>query len=653
MKKQNILLKGMLCMGIAMTAFSSQAQFLETMGTVGSATETIAVHETNGRFSVAGLNYSGTADMRTTTPSTTAPTYAGASGSFNTLIQPGEEFNIQVIDASQCSSDDSLFFGIHKNTNASTGVDFLQVEYSINNGASWSNMPYAALPSTGTGNAHWYKRGVALPVAAQVSNLWVRFRNSQTGGSSANPQFRIDDVQSTCGTSFSCGSATATISVAGPRVYCEGTGSSTVISATTTLTSPSYQWYNQNGLVAGATSNSIVVTASGTYYVKVNNLSTGCDVTSSRTNVLVYPKPSYCATEVVTGCPNATVPVTVQVEAKGLIFSEYVEGTGNNKYLELYNGTCGDVDLSNYELRAFHNGATVPTYTIPLSGFIFQTSTYVIADTNATLYSTPDLVTPKLQFNGNDALGLYNLVSGQYEDIFGSIGHDPGTSWRDTLTGSATKGWTTVNKTLVRKACVFSGITANPDLDGINGFATLTTEWDTLTVDNVSGLGTHAIEASSYVFTKISGPATVVSSTGNTAQILIGNGSSVISVNGTFCTFNDCADFNNLITTDTACVNGLRSAIATQEAAQSMAVVYPNPFNTEAVIAFNNATAGEVAVTLVDMFGKSVSVVNNQYMEAGAQRVELNIAGLAAGTYVCVINTPNGQETLRVVRMNK
>jgi hypothetical protein len=651
MKKQNILLKGMLCMGMALATFSSQAQFLETMGTVGSATETIAVHEANGRFSVTSLTYSGTADMRTTTPSTTAPTYAGASGSFNTLIQPGEEFNMQVIDASQCSSDDSLFFGIHKNTNASTGIDFLNVEYSINNGTSWVNMPYAALPSTGTGNAHWYKRGVALPVAAQVSNLWIRFRNSQVGGSSANPQFRIDDIQSTCGTSFSCGTATSTISVAGPRVYC-ATTASTTISVATSLSSPSYQWYNQNGLVAGATSSSIVVNTSGTYYVKINNVSTGCEVISSRTNVLVYPKPSYCVTEVVTGCPTATVPVTVQVEAKGLIFSQYVEGSGNNKYLELYNGTCDDVNLANYELRAFHNGAAVPTYTIPLTGFIFNQSTFVIADTNATLYSTPDLITPKLQFNGNDALGIYNLVTNQYEDIFGSIGHDPGTSWRDTVAASATKGWTTVNKTLVRKACVYSGITANPDLDGIYGFPTLLTEWDTLSLDNVTGLGAHTIGANSYVFQNVSGPATVVSSTGNTAQILIGNGASVISVNGTFCTFNDCSDINNLINTDTSCVSGLRSAVA-QKAGQAVANVYPNPFNTAATITFHNATAGEVEVILVDMYGKSVSVVNSQYMEAGAQRVELNVAALAAGTYVCVINTPNGQETLRVVRMNK
>ena len=30
-----------------------------------------------------------------------------------------------------------------------------------------------------------------------------------------------------------------------------------------------------------------------------------------------------------------------------LIFSEYAVGTGNNKYLEIYNGTGSDVDLSN------------------------------------------------------------------------------------------------------------------------------------------------------------------------------------------------------------------------------------------------------------------------------------------------------------------
>jgi len=53
--------------------------------------------------------------------------------------------------------------------------------------------------------------------------------------------------------------------------------------------------------------------------------------------------------------------------ASELIFSEYVEGSGNNKFLEIYNGTGQDVDLADYEIRQYNNGDSSPTYTLSLA----------------------------------------------------------------------------------------------------------------------------------------------------------------------------------------------------------------------------------------------------------------------------------------------
>jgi len=39
-----------------------------------------------------------------------------------------------------------------------------------------------------------------------------------------------------------------------------------------------------------------------------------------------------------------------------LFFSEYAEGSSNNKYIEIYNGTGTDVDLSGYSLSSCSNG---------------------------------------------------------------------------------------------------------------------------------------------------------------------------------------------------------------------------------------------------------------------------------------------------------
>ena len=60
----------------------------------------------------------------------------------------------------------------------------------------------------------------------------------------------------------------------------------------------------------------------------------------------------------------ALVPLVASVESAGatpteLFFSEYVEGSSNNKALEIYNGTGAAVDLAagNYSVQMCFNGS--------------------------------------------------------------------------------------------------------------------------------------------------------------------------------------------------------------------------------------------------------------------------------------------------------
>ena len=55
-----------------------------------------------------------------------------------------------------------------------------------------------------------------------------------------------------------------------------------------------------------------------------------------------------------------------QTSATDLFISEYAEGSGYNKYIEIYNGTGSTVDLSNYEVWKISNGGTWPEYTLSL-----------------------------------------------------------------------------------------------------------------------------------------------------------------------------------------------------------------------------------------------------------------------------------------------
>ncbi|NVO10448.1 MAG: endonuclease [Bacteroidales bacterium] len=167
--------------------------------------------------------------------------------------------------------------------------------------------------------------------------------------------------------------------------------------------------------------------------------------------------------------------------ATDLIISEYVEGSSNNKYLEISNNTGVVVDLSDYELRPFNNGSFAIA-SFPLTGTLNDQSTIVYKNTSATIYSGTTTTSGAINFNGNDAIALYKVSTSSYVDIFGRIGEDPGTAW---TSGS----FTTINKTLVRNASVTSGVTTNP----ASGFPTLATEWTQYNQDDVSHLGAHTM----------------------------------------------------------------------------------------------------------------------------------------------------------------
>lgn len=169
-----------------------------------------------------------------------------------------------------------------------------------------------------------------------------------------------------------------------------------------------------------------------------------------------------------------------------LIISEYVEGSSNNKYLEIFNGTGTDIDLTSYKIKLYANGATSATSTQTLSGILPHNACLVYRNSSAVL-TLPDGVTATssgiANFNGNDALAIVKGTPETYVDIFGRIGDS--SSW-------SSNGISASDQTLRRKNSVISGISTNPS----SGFPTLATEWDSYPIDTSDGLGSHSIGAS-------------------------------------------------------------------------------------------------------------------------------------------------------------
>nr|HQU54452.1 lamin tail domain-containing protein [Saprospiraceae bacterium] len=99
-----------------------------------------------------------------------------------------------------------------------------------------------------------------------------------------------------------------------------------------------------------------------------------------------------------------------------LFFSEYGEGSDDNKYLELFNGTGSDVDLSNYTLWKITNDGNWFEREFPLIGILPNNTTYTIVnqgagDTLAAVRDTTGPVSPEFAlFNGNEAFALVKIT---------------------------------------------------------------------------------------------------------------------------------------------------------------------------------------------------------------------------------------------------
>jgi hypothetical protein len=178
-----------------------------------------------------------------------------------------------------------------------------------------------------------------------------------------------------------------------------------------------------------------------------------------------------------------------------LFISEYVEGSRNNKAIEIYNPTKASIDLSQYRFTRWQNGSAVWTsqFSDSLHGTIGPNEVRVLVldrrDTTQTgqdtpvtealrmkadLWLSPDYNTHfSMSFNGDDALSLDKKSGSQYLpiDIFGKIGEQPKLAsnptrtigWSDSFPYNTGLGlWYTIDKTLIRKSSVTKGINTNP-----------------------------------------------------------------------------------------------------------------------------------------------------------------------------------------------
>ena len=194
-------------------------------------------------------------------------------------------------------------------------------------------------------------------------------------------------------------------------------------------------------------------------------------------------------------------------ETSNLFFSEYAEGSSNNKYLEIFNATDGDIDLSGYSLSSCSNGCDEPNEWDYADNVGFEAGTilsagdvYVVCNGSADefILAECDQIFTYLS-NGDDVFALTQIGSGLVLDIIGVVGEDPGAGWDVAGVTTATK-----DHTLVRKSSVMMGNplwldNVDPDTGetleyGSAGMDADSSEWIVLDQNTWDFLGSHTMD---------------------------------------------------------------------------------------------------------------------------------------------------------------
>lgn len=266
-----------------------------------------------------------------------------------------------------------------------------------------------------------------------------------------------------------------------------------------------------------------------------------------------------------------------------LFFSEYVEGYGQNKAIEIYNPTSATIDLSIYKVERYSNGSTNSTGggVTSLTGMLASGDAFVLTngDTDTTgqfgycdmaLYSLGDMSTgpypSPMHMNGDDAIVLSKDAS--IIDVIGRIGEQPSSgAWTDDAASGFQMGsWWTAQHTLVRKRAVLLG-----DANGIDLFNP-SVEWDSLVVGTWSNLGSHTCD----------------------------------------------------------CIDG---SVGLNNITESSYVIYPNPANIgEEITIIANTKIKNIEI--FNVLGEKVLTTNSK---------KINTTKFSIGTYITLINLSNGE----------
>jgi NADH:ubiquinone oxidoreductase subunit len=386
------------------------------------------------------------------------------------------------------------------------------------------------------------------------------------------------------------------------------------------------------------------ILANTTYYATIFSYNGSGSSTNYKING-VFPSVSILTT---TGGGGGT--------SNDLFISEYIEGTSNNKAIEIYNGTASPIDLSanGYKLEFYFNGSSSVGTTINLSGVVNSEDVFILANSAAdtAILNKADQINSSSFFSGDDAVLLKK--GNTILDVLGQVGFDPGSEWGTGLTSTA-------DNTLRRMQTITQGDTNSSDTFNPS------VEWIGFATNTFDGLGYFLdplpTELTSFSLTTLGSSiklnwntATEINNFGfeilrqaqddkNWEKIgfVNGNGNSNSPKSYSFVDDKVSAgkysyrlkqidndgqyEYSKTLEVD---LNGVSKFELSQN--------YPNPFNPATTIKFNLPAAGNVRLTLFNILGQELRTLVNDFKEAGTHTLNFNAEDLNSGIYIYKID---------------
>ena len=187
---------------------------------------------------------------------------------------------------------------------------------------------------------------------------------------------------------------------------------------------------------------------------------------------------------------SAELSIEILSVVPTLFISEYSEGSSNNKYIEIFNPTSGQIALDDYRFSMCNNGCDAegsfdyPNNTFDTGAVIAAGDVYVMChpSSSSTISAECDETYGYLS-NGDDTFALVT-TTGEMVDMVGTMSTtDVGDGWTVAGVANATK-----DHTLVRKGSIQRG---EPDWAASAGTNEVDSQWIVLSKDEWGYLGSH------------------------------------------------------------------------------------------------------------------------------------------------------------------